>query len=301
MENVNPKKQNCSVPQSPSDEMHAKHQAALLTLLHEFDRVCRQLQISYTLFSGTMLGAVRHQGFIPWDDDLDVLMLRDDYERFLAQAHTVLNQEKFFLQKEFSEHWPMFFSKLRLNNTTCLETYYPKDLETHQGVYIDIFPCDRARSSGLGRKIQFLASKIVIAKSLWQRGYVTSSKKKKHFMAVCRVLPRKLFLKIARGGTDKSGYVHTFFGGASSYSKNVYPREYFATVETMPFENGEFSVSTHSHELLKILYGDYMQLPPPEERRIKQHAVLVDLENSYEIYREYQKELTFEVLTRSIR
>ena len=69
----------------------------------------------------------------------------------------------------------------------------------------------------------------------------------------------------------------------------------------MPFEGGVFPVSTHYHDLLKILYGDYMQLPPPEERRIKQHAVLVDLENSYETYREYQKELTFEVLTRSIR
>ncbi|MBQ9779577.1 MAG: LicD family protein [Clostridia bacterium] len=281
--------------------MHFKHQAALLTLLREFDRVCRRLNISYTLFSGTMLGAVRHKGFIPWDDDIDVLMLRDDYERFLTQAHTVLDEQTFFLQKEFSEHWPMFFSKLRLNNTACLETYYPKDPLTHQGVYMDIFPCDYARSSEIGRKIQFLASKVVIAKSLWKRGYLTTNKKKKVFMGLCRILPKKLFLSIACGGSDKSEYVHTFFGGASSYSKNVYPREYFATTVMLPFEDGEFSVSSHSQELLKILYGDYMQLPPPEERRIKQHAVLVDLEHSYEIYREYQNNLTFEVLTRSIR
>ena len=291
---------SCTSENAESD-LHTNHQEALLILLREFDRVCRQLHIPYTLFSGTMLGAVRHKGFIPWDDDLDVLMLREDYERFMEQAPSVLDQKIFFLQKEFSEHWPMFFSKLRLNNTTCLETYYPKDLLTHQGVYMDIFPCDSARKSEAGRKIQFWASKVVIAKSLWRRGYLTTDKKKKIFMGLCRVLPRKPFLAIARGGSKKSEFVHTFFGGASGYSKNVYPREYFVSTVLMPFEDGEFFVSSRSHELLEILYGDYMQLPPPEERRIKQHAVLVDLENSYETYREYQKELTFEVLTRSIR
>ena len=96
----------------------SQHQQALRSLLEEFDRVCKKLNISYMLFAGTMLGAVRHQGFIPWDDDLDVIMLRRDYERFLKDAPTVLNEERFFLQKEFSEHWPLFFSKLRLNGTT---------------------------------------------------------------------------------------------------------------------------------------------------------------------------------------
>ena len=282
-------------------KLHAAHLQALLQILTEFDRVCTKLDIPYMLFSGTMLGAVRHNGFIPWDDDVDVLMLREDYNRFLALAHTVLDQKVFFLQKEFSEHWPMFFSKLRMNQTTCLETCHPKDPLTHQGVYMDIFPCDCACKSELGRKIQFLASKIVIAKSLWKRGYLTTDKKKKLFMGVCRVLPRRFFWKLACRGARKSGMVHTFFGAASCYAKNVYPKEYFLRTERMSFEGREFPVSIHYHELLTILYGDYMQLPPPEERRIKQHAVLVDLENSYETYREYQKELTFEVLTRSIR
>ena len=69
---------------------HIRHQKALLTLLQEFDRVCKALDIPYVLFAGTMLGAVRHQGFIPWDDDLDVMMLRPDYERFLREAEALL-------------------------------------------------------------------------------------------------------------------------------------------------------------------------------------------------------------------
>ncbi len=278
-----------------------EHQQALLSILREFDRVCNQLNIPYVLFSGTMLGAVRHQGFIPWDDDIDILMMRKDYERFLKQADSVLDQEKFFLQKEFSEHWPMFFSKLRLNGTTCIEKYHPRDPQIHQGIYIDLFPCDNAAKTTLGRKIQFYASKIVIAKSLLKRGYETSSKKKKIFMGMCRVLPKAPFLRIVRSKNEQSQYVHSFFAAASSYSKNIYLRKYFLKTTTGIFEDETYPIPEHYDEILRIMYGDYMTLPPIEERKIKQHAVLIDVNNSYEKYRDYHKSLSFDVLTRSIR
>lgn len=280
---------------------HIRHQQALLSLLQEFDRVCKALDIPYVLFAGTMLGAVRHQGFIPWDDDLDVMMLRSDYERFLREADRVLDREKFYLQKEFSQHWPMFFSKLRLNNTTCLEKYHPKDENVHQGVYIDLFPCDNAAGSELGRKLQFYASKIVIAKSLDRRGYETDSRKKKLFMTICRVLPQKPFLWLVRRGAKDSAMVHSFLGGASGYSKNVYPRVWFTQRTELPFEGGTYPVSAHYDALLGKLYGEYMVLPPENQRAIKQHAILIDLENSYEKYAHYRDGMTFDVHTRSIR
>ena len=282
-------------------ELHIEHQKALLVILKEFDRVCKVLDIPYTLFAGTMLGAVRHQGFIPWDDDLDVLMMRKDYERFLAEADTVLECEKFYLQKEFSEHWPMFFSKLRLNNTACLETYHPKDPCVHQGVYIDIFPCDNGAKSEFGRKIQFFASKVVIAKSLKKRGYETSSPVKKIFMGICSLIPIGLALKITKQGGEDSKYVHSFLGGAAGYRKNVYPRDCFTEKMYLKFENNDYPVPREYDSILKIIYGDYMQLPPPEERAIKKHAYLVDLNNSYEIYRDYHKDMKFDIHTKSIR
>ena len=278
-----------------------EHQKALLTLLEEFDRVCKQLKIPYVLFAGTMLGAVRHKGIIPWDDDLDILMMRRDYNRFLNEAETVLNKDRFFLQKEFSEHWPMFFSKLRLNNTACIEKYHPKDSETHQGIYIDLFPCDNAFNNGFGRKLQFLASKVVIAKSLSERGYETDSKKKKAFICLCKILPRSLFLKLTQSGSEKSEYVHTFLGAASSFQKNIYSRKCFDEIIEFEFEGKEYPISAKYDELLTTMYGDYMKLPPPEERTVKQHAVLVDLERSYEEYKDYHKNLEFDVYTRSIR
>lgn len=282
-------------------QIHQEHQQALIHILREFDRVCKALHIPYILFAGTLLGAVRHQGFIPWDDDLDVIMDREDYDRFLREADGVLDREKFFLQKEFSEHWPMFFSKLRMNGTTCLEKYHPRDSAVHQGIYMDIFPCDRAAESGIGRKIQFFCSKVVIAKSLYVRGYETDSKAKKLFMQLCRLLPMGPFLRAVKGGKPDSRYVHSFLGASSSFSKSVYPREIFADITQGNFCEGSFPIPARYDALLTILYGDYMTLPPPEARKCKQHAILVDLNKSYEEYAHYRDGMQFDIPTRSIR
>ena len=114
------------------------HQQVLMELWHTFDGICKKHDIPYFLFAGSALGAVRHQGIIPWDDDLDVVLMRDDYERFLRVADGELDQQQYFLQREFSEHFPMFFSKLRKNGTACMERYIPRDPQMHQGIYLDI-------------------------------------------------------------------------------------------------------------------------------------------------------------------
>lgn len=90
-----------------------KHQGIMFQMLCELDAICRRNNINYMLFAGSALGAVRHKGFIPWDDDLDIVMLREDYDRFLFVAPNELDSKQYYLQKEFSSHWPMFFSKLR--------------------------------------------------------------------------------------------------------------------------------------------------------------------------------------------
>lgn len=279
-----------------------EHQVVLLELLNVFDSVCRKFDIKYMLFAGSALGAVRHQGFIPWDDDLDVVMLRSEYERFLRVAPRELNQKKYFLQKEYSEHWPMYFSKLRKNNTACIERYVPKDPLVHQGVYIDIFSCDNLYDNSLIRKVQYLTSKIVIAKCLKTRGYLTDNYVKKAFMMLCSMLPFNPMLEFTRcRNANSSELVHTFLGGGAKFEKNIYPRKWFTETVMLPFENGYYPVSAHFDELLKQLYGNYMVPLTESQRRCKVHAELVDLENSYINYLEWQREQKFTEFSRSIR
>ena len=279
-----------------------EHQAVLYKLLQTFDGVCKKHNIKYMLFAGTALGAVRHQGFIPWDDDLDVVMLRTEYERFLSVAEQELDKDTYCVQKEFTEHWPMFFSKLRMQGTTCLERYIPKDPLTNLGIYIDIFPCDNLSDSKLVARLQFLASKIVIAKCLTKKGYITYSSIKKVFMALCKLLPFELFKKLAmKRKAANSKYVHSFFAASRSFRKSVYPREWFTETKQLSFEGADYPVSAYYDDLLKVLYGDYMTLPSAEDRKCKIHAVLVDFDNSYERYIGIQKNMDFEELTKSIR
>lgn len=279
-----------------------EHQEVLFELLTEFDRICRAHNIKYTLFAGTALGAIRHKGFIPWDDDVDVAMLREDYNKFLQIAPEEIDSQKYYIQAEYSEHWNMHFSKLRKNNTTCLEKYHPNDNLIHQGIYIDIFPCDNASDNSLFRKVQFLASRIVLAKNMSARGYETDSLLKKIFIVVCKMLPLKLSQNIAELKKHQdTKLVHTFFGGTSTYQKGIYPREWFEELMNTPFNGSNLLISKYYDELLKTMYGDYMKIPSEDERKCKVHAILVDVDKSYTEYSDYRKGMEFDIYTRSIR
>ena len=270
-------------------------------MLHEIDRVCRKHNITYTLFAGTALGAVRHGGFIPWDDDLDVIMLRPEYERFLALAPDELGGA-YYLQREFSAHWPMFFTKLRKNGTACIERYIPRDPLTHHGIYVDVFPCDNLSDAPAKRGRQFLASKAVIARALYQRGYLTDDPGKKLAMQLSRCLPEETLWAYAVDREEaESRMVHSFFGASSRYERSIYPREWFTETVLLPFEDGEFPVSAHYDELLTTLYGDYMTPTPVEKRGQKVHAEIVDLERSYTEYIGVQEHMEFKEYTRCIR
>ena len=153
----------------------------------------------------------------------------------------------------------------------------------------------------LGRKLQFVASKVVIAKGLDKRGYETSSKAKKLFMALCRLLPQKPFLWLAKRGDVTGDTVHSFFAAAKEYAKNLYPRAYLTQLTEGEFAGGRYPIPADYDGCLQGIYGDYMELPPPEKRQCKQHAILVDTTRSYEVYQNYREGMTFEVLTESIR
>lgn len=278
-----------------------EHQEVLLELIKEFDRICKKYDINYVLFAGSALGAVRHHGFIPWDDDLDVALLREDYERLMKIPASEWN-DKYFLQREFSQHWPLHFSKLRKNNTTCLEKYHPKDNQIHQGIYIDVFPVDNASDNAFLRRMQFYASRIVIAKTKYAQGYATNSLLKKTVMFLCRAIPLKPVHSFAiMQKNTRTENVHSFFGGSIRFQKGIMCRKWFTDTVEMQFEDLRIPVSKYYHNMLSKQYGDYMTLPPEEERKTKVHAILVDTQKNYTEYEHFRDGMKFEVFTRSIR
>ena len=284
------------------EKLMTAHQTLLLEMLKDFDAVCRKHHISYQLFDGTALGAVRHHGFILWDDDVDVILIRSEYDRFFAEAAGDFDPERYYVQRENSAHWPMQFSKLRRNHTACIEKYHPKDPLVHQGVYIDIFPCDNLSDKPLIRKLQFAASKAIIAKALYARGYETDSAAKKAFMQLCRPLPRRALEALCMcRGDDRTALLHSFLAAGKRYEKNLLPREWLTESVELPFEDGVFPVTAHYDALLTQLYGNWRALPSPSERRCKEHAAILDLEHSYERYIDAQAAMEITEFTRSIR
>src|SRR5690606_2891856 len=124
-----------------------------LEILIEFDRICKKNNIKYQLFAGTLLGAVRHKGFIPWDDDIDVCLLRKDYNKFIQACKTDLDSRSFLQTYVTDKNCIIQFAKLRKNNTLFLESGI-SDCKTHHGIFIDIFPLDNVLPNTFCGKMQ---------------------------------------------------------------------------------------------------------------------------------------------------
>lgn len=257
-------------------------QTALLNMLIDINYVCSNLNIQYSISCGTALGAIRHQGFIPWDDDLDIMLLRTEYEKFLKNAAPVLNQKGYTVQKEFSDEWPMEYSKVRKDNTAYIEEFEPKNSSLHQGIFIDVFPIDNLSDNPIMANIQWQLTHLLVAKGMNKRGYKTHSIIKKIVMFLSPLYPQTLFRRIVMQKNNiTSKKVHSFLGGA----RNAFPRSLFSEYKDVLFEGYEFPMLKDYDAYLKICYKDYMTLPPIEERQAHIHAKIIDLNNSYLIYR----------------
>ena len=146
----------------------------IIEIAEYFDTFCNENNIRYYLMGGTALGAIRHKGFIPWDDDFDVFMDYDNYSRFLNIVDSKIDKKLFYFQKECTEEWPLYFSKLRMNNTTFIE----KDVKNrimHHGIYIDIMCLNSTPNNKISRYFQYCSARALNARALFEKGYITKS------------------------------------------------------------------------------------------------------------------------------
>ena len=249
-------------------------QAKLLELLDYIDILCKEHKIKYSLSAGTVLGAIRHNGFIPWDDDLDIMLERNEYTELIRLLRE--NAKEPFVLQEARLDYPLYFSKLRLNNTTFIEKYRLRNKykDMHQGIYIDIFPLDYASKNTFFFFLQSIFSRILVAQSLFQRGYNTATIKKKMLMLLSLVfLPfRKTFFNfVVSVKKDKAQGLCDFFGTGGG-KKNLLHLDLLEKTLLKDFCGKKYPIPHNYHTYLSKTYGNYMELPPEEKRQSSLHA-----------------------------
>lgn len=258
-------------------ELHQK----LLEILEYIDKICKENNIKYTLCAGSVLGSIRHKGFIPWDDDLDVMMIRSEYTRFLAAVKKDKN-EKFFLQEELKD-CPYYFSKIRMNGTTLIEKTDVKKKwhNMHQGIFVDIFPVDYASSHRLPRFLQTVCARLLTAQSLLDRGYNNAAFYKKVVMSLSVLfLPFKkvMFNYVIGVKKEKASATSTFL---ADYNK-FYSLSLMENIILGDFEKKQYPIPADWKNYLVTMYGETWTSPPSQkEIEYKIHAKIFSTSKNY--------------------
>ncbi len=273
-------------------ELKKKLQGELLDLLIEFDRICRAGNIQYFLSCGTLLGAVRHHGFIPWDDDADVEMLREEYEKFAAICPEIINKDKFFFQDSNIDpnyNWP--FGKLRKKGTRYVRTGQGM-LKQKDGICIDIFVLDNMSSSYIVQYVQYMLT-CICRKILWSPvgARTMDSFLKRMVFKFLQYIPRDCALNLYKEVVDlyrvnDTGWLGFFNTGRSSARSYAYRSEWYQENIDWEFEGYNFSIPSGYDKILRVKYDNYMELPPEEERQGSSPAEYIKFSDGKEWYAE---------------
>lgn len=279
-----------------------KLQLMELEILKEFIGVCANLNLRYFLAGGSVLGTIRHNGFIPWDDDIDVIMPRKDYEIFLEKGQSLM-QKQFFIQTYKTEpDYVMGFAKIRNSNTTFIEKSL-KNLDINHGIYIDVFPLDgykiQNKFQNYLNKIRYYLYEMQIAKKLNLEAKKNITVRGRILNCISNIIYgntpiQKLLRKKEKIAThydyDKSEYICPFFDPVKAPLSLVFPKDYFENGVVKKFEGIDVVIPQNYDAFLKQHYGDYMKLPPEEERKPHHYNQIIDLEKSYKYYKNLDKE-----------
>jgi lipopolysaccharide cholinephosphotransferase len=267
-----------------SPETIRKLQMVELDMLVAVDRLCSKHGITYYLIAGSALGAARHHGFIPWDDDVDIAMPRMDYERFLELCETELPAGLFLQTRRTVPCYFRHYATITNENTTFIQSGYQR-LKYHHGVDIDIWPIDGAPDS---RFLQFAHAAVIwVSAAAGTLRFVTrfsdhSFKRIVALMSLC--IPYDFWFALgeraARWMSPETAQTWGILVGRYSFGGEVVPREYFGIPVHVTFEGHDFPAPRQLDAYLKHVYGDYLTLPPVEDR-VGHGDAFIDLENSY--------------------
>ena len=270
----------------------ANLQDKMLDILKYFAEICEKNSLTYWAGAGTCLGAIRHKGFIPWDDDLDIYMPRDDYEKLWKNWSRFSQNNKYKLcrtnEKKNYRHRVMQV----VDVTTTFINERCKNDDIEHGVYIDIIPMDVVAPNPFGRLSQIFNTIIYSVyniqvepefhgNSIMEIGTRFLLKAVKNSNRRYKIW-KKAQTYMIRENMENSQYVDLL-----TYFKMIFkpmPKSWFDTVK-VPFEDTEINVPVGYDKYLTVFYGNYMELPPIEKRSVQHHTVFIDLNTPYTAYK----------------
>ncbi len=253
-----------------------KLQLTELEILKEVDRICRKHNLRYYIVGGTLIGAVRHKGFIPWDDDIDISMPREDFDKLCSLAPAELGDGYFFQTQKSEKGCYFYYGKVRKEGTYFGEDKF-EHLPLHKGIFIDVFPLDYIPDNRVLQKIIFRGFSCL-------GGFICSKEKTTEFLYKNMSLPfilsfrllqcllPKKFLLWLRSGLGKFSNklskknLLASLSGFHGYPNEIAPAQWWGDGCDIEFEGCTFRAPSEYHTLLTHMFGDYMQLPPEEER-----------------------------------
>ncbi|WP_017413639.1 LicD family protein [Clostridium tunisiense] len=271
-------------------------QEIMLNIMQEIDKLCRENNINYWLDSGTLLGAVRHDGFIPWDDDVDLAMMREDYDKFIAIAKEKLPKNLFLQTPDSDKYTQNPWIKVKDRNSILVSNNNEKG---HIGVFVDIFPMDfyehKGRKSIYKRIINNLIVSFWLKKAPFTKPFIKNLGKNLYKL-FCKIVFSLLFFinyewlvqfsgklqKKSNSKNEAKDYID--FGVEVPFDIKL-KEEHVFPLKELEFEEKKFLVPNDYDNYLKKLYGDYMTLPP-EDKRVPSHSIEIKTNLTTEEYSE---------------
>lgn len=245
-----------------------------LSILKDVTAFCEENEIRYCVSSGTLLGAVRHEGFIPWDDDVDISMPRSDFEKFLSLANRLPKQYECQATR-FDARYPISIVKVRKRGTLMKEPSM-EHLNIQHGVWIDIFPLDRVEDVS---KLAKRARRIHLITTVIGYKLGTSHPIKRSTKLFCNIVGLVGVKRLDRWRTaimmkeeESGGKMLTNFASNLGYKNLLFDEKVYFPLKKIKFEDAFFYAPADSDKWLKGAYGDYMTLPPVEQR-INRHKI----------------------------
>lgn len=258
--------------------------SAELRIVNEINQICLRNNIKYSMIGGTLIGAVRHHGFIPWDDDIDLMMERSEYERFLSIAEKELSAEFYIADYEHTPSIGEPFTKIMMKNTIMKEDFTGSS-NAPAGIFVDVFPVDNAPKPRIFKTIQRYKNYSLRKKILIKSNYCFGKTGVKKI--IYDVLERFTFeskqdlIRKYRNNQTKYNHRNTAeyvsLCGAYDYNRETLPKQWLSEYIFLEFEGLKLMAFKDYDKILRHYFGNYMELPPENERICRHTVAELDL------------------------